>query len=122
VVLCDRFFDATIVYQGVARGLPAEMVQRIYTLTCGELTPDLTLLLDLSPEEGLRRAWAQLENGNRIRSESRFEEEKIDFHRRVRAGYLELADAHRERYRVIDAGREAEAVGRAMIVHMDRFL
>jgi dTMP kinase len=122
VVLCDRFFDATIVYQGVARGVSAEMIQDLYTLTCGELTPDLTLLLDLSPEEGLRRAWDQLENGGRTRSESRFEQEKLDFHRRVRAGYLELADAHRERYCVIDAGQDAEAVGRDMIAHLDRLL
>jgi dTMP kinase len=122
VVLCDRFFDATLVYQGVARGLSAQMVQHLYTLTCGDLTPDLTFLLDLSPEEGLRRAWTQLENGDRTRSESRFEREKLDFHRKVRAGYLDLADAHRERYRIIDAGRETEAVGRAMIGHLDRLL
>ncbi|MEJ2639106.1 MAG: dTMP kinase [Desulfosarcinaceae bacterium] len=122
VVLCDRFFDATMVYQGVARGVPAEMVRRLYTLTCGALSPDLTFLLDLPPEEGLRRAWAQLENGNRTRSESRFEQEKLDFHRKVRAGYLELAEIYRARYRLIDAGLGPEAVGRAMIEHLDRLL
>jgi dTMP kinase len=122
VVLCDRFFDATIVYQGLARGLAAETIQRLYALTCGDLRPDLTLLLDLPPEEGLRRAWDQLEKGDRTATESRFEQEKLDFHRKVRAGYLQLAEAHRDRYRIIDAARDAESVGRAMIEHLDHLL
>jgi dTMP kinase len=122
VVLCDRFFDATIVYQGVARGLAASMIQRLYALTCGALKPDLTLLLDLPPEEGLRRAWAQLENGDRTTTESRFEQEKLDFHHKVRAGYLQLADTHKDRFRIIDAARDAESVGREMLAHLDRLL
>jgi dTMP kinase len=122
VVLCDRFFDATIVYQGVARGLPAQMVQDLYALTCGALMPDLTFLLDLPPEEGLKRAWAQLAAGDRTRSESRFEEEQLDFHRKVRAGYLHLAETQRERFCIIDARGEPEVVGRAMIAHLDRLL
>jgi dTMP kinase len=120
VVLCDRFFDATLVYQGVARGLPVQIIQHLYTLTCGDMTPDLTFLLDLSPEEGLRRAWTQLENGDRTRSESRFEQEKLDFHRKVRAGYIGLAETFKERYRIIDACLAPEAVGQAMIAHLDR--
>jgi dTMP kinase len=121
-VLCDRFFDATIVYQGAARGVAAEMIQSLYALTCGDLMPDLTFLLDLSPEEGLRRAWAQLEAGDRTSDESRFEQEKLDFHRKVRAGYRQLAEAHKDRYRVIDAARDADTVGRAMIGHLDQLL
>ncbi|MDJ0781018.1 MAG: dTMP kinase [Desulfosarcinaceae bacterium] len=122
VVLCDRFFDATIVYQGAARGLAADMIEQLYTLTCGSLRPDLTFLLDLSPEEGLRRAWDQLANGDRTGAESRFEQEKLDFHYKVRAGYLKLAAAHPARYRIIDASAAPEAVGRAMIEHLDRRL
>jgi dTMP kinase len=122
VVLCDRFFDATIVYQGVARGLAASMIQRLYALTCGDLMPDLTLLLDLPTEEGLRRAWAQLEKGDRTTTESRFEQEKLDFHHKVRAGYLRLAEAHKDRYRIIDAARDTESVGREMIAQIDRLL
>mgnify|MGYP001821586065 CR=1 FL=1 len=122
VVLCDRFFDATIVYQGAARGLGAEMVRSLYALTCGDLMPDLTFLLDLPPEEGLRRAWAQLENGGRTQTESRFEQEKLDFHHKVRAGYLKLAEAHDGRYRIIDATRDPEAVGKAMLGHLDDLL
>jgi dTMP kinase len=102
--------------------LPAELVQQVYALTCGNLMPDLTFLLDLSAEEGLRRAWTQLDAGDRTHSESRFEQEKLDFHRKVRAGYLQLAETHAERYRIIDAGQQAEAVGRAMIGHLDRLL
>lgn len=122
VVLCDRFFDATIVYQGVARGLGPAMIQNLYTITCGDLMPDLTFLLDLPPEEGLRRAWAQLENGDRTQTESRFEQEKLDFHHKVRAGYLKLAENHRRRYRIIDATRDPDAVGQAMMGHIDRLL
>jgi dTMP kinase len=122
VVLCDRFFDATIVYQGVARGLAASMIQGLYTLTCGGLEPDLTLLLDLPPEEGLRRAWSQLDKGDRTATESRFEQEKLDFHHKVRAGYLQLADTHKDRFRIIDAARDAETVGREMMAHLERLL
>ena len=122
VVICDLFFDATIVYQGAARGLGAEMTRSLYALTCGNLMPHLTFLLDLSPEEGLRRAWAQLESGDRTSTESRFEQEKLDFHRKVRAGYLELAEIHKERYRVIDAAGDRQAVGQAMIGHLDQLL
>lgn len=122
VVLCDRFFDATIVYQGAARGLGAGMIQNLYTITCGDLMPDLTFLLDLPPEEGLRRAWAQLENGDRTQTESRFEQEKLDFHHKVRAGYLNLAETHHRRYRIIDATCDPEAVGQAMMGHIDRLL
>ena len=122
VVLCDRFFDATIVYQGAARGLASEMIERLYNFTCGDLMPDLTLLLDLAPEEGLRRAWAQLEKGDRTATESRFEQEKLDFHHKVRAGYLRLAAVHEARYRIIDAGRDAETVGRDLIRQIDLLL
>lgn len=122
VVLCDRFFDATIVYQGAARGLAAEMIKKLYALTCGDLMPDLTFLLDLSPEEGLRRAWAQLENGDRTQTESRFEQEKLDFHYKVRGAYLELAKAHERRYRIIDATCDPETVGKAMLGHLERLL
>jgi dTMP kinase len=84
--------------------------------------PDLTFLLDLSPEEGLKRAWAQLENGDRTQTESRFEQEKLDFHHKVRAGYLNLAEIHSLRYRIIDATRDPESVGRAMLGHLDQLL
>ncbi len=109
-VLCDRFFDATLVYQGVARGLDITCIRTLHSLMCAGLTPDLTLLFDLPPEQGLARAWQQIGTGQRSGGETRFEEETIAFHRKVRAGYLELADREPERFRVIDAARSKEDV------------
>jgi dTMP kinase len=60
VVVCDRYFDATLVYQGYARGLDKEMIRQLHQLACKGLTPDLTLLLDLDPEAGLARAWRRI--------------------------------------------------------------
>ena len=105
-VLCDRYFDATLVYQGAARGLPAERIVRLHELMFDGLAPDLTLLLDLPVETGLARARRQLDKGARSRRESRFEDEALLFHERVRAGYLALARQHPERFRVIDAAAD----------------
>jgi dTMP kinase len=103
VVLCDRYFDATVVYQGFARGLDPHFVSELHRLVLEDFKPDITLLLDLSPRVGLARAWKQLDNGTRCGSESRFEEETLSFHEKVRAGYLELARREPKRFRIIDA-------------------
>jgi dTMP kinase len=108
VVVCDRFFDATLVYQGYARGLDQQMILRLHRLVCNGLTPDLTLLFDLEPSVGLARAWRQIDNGGRTDLESRFEQEKIAFHQKVRAGYLDLAGQESHRFRIIDA-RQSQA-------------
>jgi dTMP kinase len=113
-VLCDRFFDATLVYQGYARGLDKTLIYQLHTLVCDNLQPDLTLLFDLEPEIGLDRAWRQINNGDRTGSESRFEQEKIEFHRKVRAGYLDLARKSPQRFRIIDAGQAKQAVTKAV--------
>ena len=105
VVLCDRYFDATVVYQGFARGLDAQFVYELHRLVLEDFKPDITLLLDLSPRIGLARAWKQLDNGTRSGTESRFEEETLSFHEKVRAGYLELARLEPKRFRTIDAAR-----------------
>ena len=109
-VLCDRFFDATVVYQGFARGLDPERILQLHAVVFDGLRPDLTLLLDLPPEEGLARAHRQLAAGGRSTAESRFEEEALAFHRRVRDGYLALAQREPARFRVIDAGRSPQDV------------
>jgi dTMP kinase len=121
-VLCDRFFDATVVYQGAARGLSAEWVLRLHELALGDLTPDLTLLLDLPVEDGLARARAQLDQGGRADSESRFEAESLEFHRRVRAGYLALAQQAPGRFRVIDAARDEDRVRQDIRTAVEEFL
>jgi dTMP kinase len=106
IVVCDRYFDATVVYQGGARGLGADFIKKLHAIILANLKPDVTILLDLPPETGLKRAWKQLNNGQRSDEESRFEEEKLEFHQQVRAGYLELAGQEPERFHIIDADQD----------------
>jgi len=95
-VLCDRYADSTLAYQGGGRGLDAALLQSLNRAATGGLTPDLTLLFDLDPERGLaRRAGGGPTN--------RLDRESLEFHRRVRARYLELANAAPERIVVLDA-------------------
>jgi len=114
VVLCDRFFDATLVYQGYARGLDQALMHDLHRLVCGGLKPDLTLLFDLDPKVGLARAWHQINNGGRTDLESRFENEKLVFHEKVRQGYLALARDEPARFRIIDAGQDRAGVAGAI--------
>jgi dTMP kinase len=97
VVISDRYSDSSIAYQGYGRGLEAREVARASRWATGGLHPDLTLLLDLDPEEGLRRARGR---GGRA---DRLEAEALDFHSRVRAGFLRLAEVDPGRYAVIPA-------------------
>lgn len=114
VVICDRFFDATLVYQGYARGLDRQLMRDLHAMVCGGLKPDLTLLFDLAPEIGLERAWRRINNGTLENAESRFENEKLQFHNKVRQGYLDLAQMEPRRFRVIDAGQAEDAVAEAL--------
>jgi dTMP kinase len=110
VVVCDRYFDATVVYQGFARGLDVELIRRLHQILFDDLKPDVTLLLDLAPRVGLQRAWQQLNTGQRSGQESRFEAETVAFHEKVRAGYLELARLEPDRFRIIDAAQSQDQV------------
>jgi len=112
IVVCDRYFDATVVYQGFARGLGIGFIRDLHRVILEDLIPDITLLLDLPPRIGLARAWQALDNGNRSDTESRFEEETISFHEKVRAGYLELSRREPRRFKVIDASRKIDEVQR----------
>ena len=102
VVICDRFYDSTAAYQSYGRGLDLETVKRINTTATGGLRPDLTILLDISIEDGLAR-----KSGEKL---DRFEQEDTEFHRRVRVGYLKLAEEESERWLVIDAMRSREQI------------
>jgi dTMP kinase len=121
-VLCDRFFDATMVYQGYARGLDLEEIRRIHRFILGNLSPDLTILLDLPPEIGLARAWAQIDKGDRTGAESRFEKEALDFHRKIRAGYLDIARHESQRFCIVDAEQDAAAVCRDIKKAIERLV
>ncbi len=107
-VICERYSDATYAYQIGGRGLPAKPVKEADSLATGGLMPDLTILLDLDPEEGFARLRRQ------GREKDRIELEKISFHRRVRQIYLELA-SNEPRYFVIDASQEPDVQDRLII-------
>jgi dTMP kinase len=110
VVVCDRYFDATLVYQGYARGLDKDIIRQLHQLACNGLMPDLTLLLDLDPEAGLARAWRRIHSDDAHAVESRFEREQLLFHQRVRSGYLDLARLEPQRFAIIDADVDAQEV------------
>jgi dTMP kinase len=110
IVLCDRFSDATFAYQGFGRGLNLEFIQIIDDYSSLKLKPNLTLLFDLPVETGLKRA---MERDNLLKDSSavdRFEREKLDFHNRVRKGYLTLYKNEPERFRLIDAARDVNTI------------
>ena len=121
-VVCDRYFDATVVYQGFARGLNIELIQKLHQILFDDLKPDMTLLLDLAPKVGLKRAWQQLNNGQRSGHESRFEAETLAFHEKVRAGYLELARLEPERFQIINAAQSQDQVFTAISKIVASFL
>jgi len=118
-VLCDRFVDATTAYQGGGRNLDHQLIEELNAIACNGLCPDLTLLLDFAVEDGLLRARQRNQDDNLL-AEGRFELETLDFHRRVRQTYLDLA-GREERFRVIDAIGGADVVTSRIVTTVDRF-
>lgn len=110
-VLCDRFTDATLAYQGWGRKLPLERIRALNAMATGGLTPDITLLLDLPVEKGLKRALSRIASSSGPR-EDRFERERLEFHSEVQRGYRSLASDEPGRFRLIDADRSPEEVER----------
>ena len=107
VVLCDRFTDSTLVYQGVARGLGAEVVYDVDRIACRGLVPNLTLIVDIDIEAGLARAHRRNERTQDV--ETRLDEQSLDFHHKVRAAYHHLAEEEPKRVKLVDGSRsEAE--------------
>ena len=115
VVLCDRFCDSTLAYQGGGRGLALDQIRTLNTLATGGLAPDCTLLFDLPVEEGLARS------GKRGALD-RIEGESADFHHRVRGAFLDIARAEPERITIIDASAPVEEVFEAVRVRVDRLI
>ncbi len=108
VVLCDRFTDATIAYQGYGRGLGDKLVRQIDTIVCKALRPDLTLWLDIEPETSLHRA--RKRNDTAERDEGRMESETLEFFLRVRAGYAAIHDSEPGRVLRVEADGSIEDV------------
>ena len=108
IVVCARYADSTLAYQGFGAGVSLDDLRLLADVATGGLVPDLTILLDVDPAVGLARKATP----DHTRFEAAFD---LAFHARVRAGFLELAAAEPERFRVIDAGRDAEAVFAAVL-------
>lgn len=103
VVLCDRYVDSTLAYQGHGRGMDVDQLRAVNALATGGLQPHLTLLLDVPIEVGLARAGRRNREQGTVIAEGRFESESKEFHSRVRRGYLESAAEEPDRFAVIDA-------------------
>ena len=116
VVLCDRFADATTVYQGCGRGLDLAWIEEIHARALENIKPDLTFLLDLPVEVGLGRAWKRLEKDQT--REDRFEKEALDFHRRIREGYLALARKEPHRILVLDGMKDERTLHREIVARL----
>lgn len=122
VVLCDRYLDATLAYQGAARGLGLDAVERLHRDPPLDRRPLRTVLLDAEPGEGLARARERNRRLGTERSEGRFEEEGLAFHESVRRAYLALAAADPKRFRVVDgSGTEEDVEARVRLALADLF-
>lgn len=108
IVLSDRFTDSTLVYQGAARGLGAELVYEVDRIACRGLAPDLTLVIDIDTGTGLKRAHHRNRAARDV--ETRIDEQALSFHRKVRDAYHQLAADEPQRVRLIDGGRDQAAV------------
>ncbi|MDB2554066.1 dTMP kinase [Porticoccaceae bacterium] len=113
-VLCDRFTDATYAYQGAGRGMGTSLIAELELIVQGSLRPDLTLILDIPVELGLKRASERSDP-------DRFEQEKTEFFDLVRNGYLDIARKHTDRCVVIDASQPLELVQRELIIALEAF-
>ena len=121
VVLCDRFTDSTLAYQGFGRGLDQDLIRQLNRFVTGGLGPELTILLDLDPRIGLERCTRSIRAGRSFRD--RIAAEPLAFHQKIREGYLTLAREEPDRFRVIDASlsvAQIEAAIKDEVLRMKR--
>ena len=117
IVLCDRFSDATLAYQGYGRGIALQIISTVDEVSKGDVHPDMTVLLDLPVETGLGRVRTRnMTTGDR--SESRIDEEQFAFHSAVREGYLLLAKEDPHRFLVLDARQNPQELAAAVMEEM----
>jgi dTMP kinase len=136
VVLCDRFYDATLAYQGFGRELDIRFIEELIRFSTGSLKPGLTLLFDLPVEAGLKRARDRIfrikESGTKpstdqleldlITAEDEFEQEDLEFHGKVRDGYLSIVKNEPDRFRIVDASRNIKTIHQEVCSHLLSFI
>lgn len=108
-VICDRFFDSTLIYQGIGKGLGEAYVKGLHNFIFGNFMPSLTVILDIDPEIGLKRA------SDRNHNETKFENLDIEFHRKIRSGFLAIAEKDPQRCAVFNANQKKEVLHRQII-------
>ena len=121
-VICDRYADSTIAYQGYGRGMAPEELQSLNDYATDGLWPDITFLLDLPVEEGLGRALARNGREGTSQSEGRFEAEALAFHQRIREGFHFRAKRWPERFRMLDAMQSPEAIVAQAMQELEPYL
>ena len=121
IVLCDRFTDATIAYQSCGRGIERNIIDELNALACRSLLPDLTILIDCEARTGLERARRRIEMASGPREE-RFELEALEFHQRVRDGYLDLALKEPQRFLKIDGSSSIEHISAIIVDQIQKQL
>ena len=112
-VLCDRFYDATTAYQGKGRGLDTKLIEDLNLIASDGLKPDLTFLIDCPVEIGIERAVKR--SSGESPDEMRFEKEALTFHRKVKAGYKEIAEAEPQRVAIVNGNRQVEDVHKEIV-------
>lgn len=114
IVICDRFSDSTIAYQGYGHGIDMHALEEISVVTLGHFKPDLTIILDIDPEVGLERSDRRLaaEKFQVKMREDRYEQMDVEFHKRLRQGFLEIAEREPERCHIIDASQGIDTVSK----------
>ena len=110
IVISDRFTDSTRAYQGYGRGFPLDKIEQLNAIVLGDFKPDLTLMLDIDPAVGLKRSNRRLaaEKLSVNQAEDRFENLDLEFHQKLRNGFLEIAKKESDRCRVLDAALDIE--------------
>ena len=116
IVICDRFIDATVAYQGYRGGIDLELIHQLNRTATGGLTPDITFILDLPPEIGLQRQQQGATHRDRL------DKEPLELHRKVREGYLYAAKADPHRVKLIDATQSRYAVHTALLTEYQAYL
>ncbi len=113
IILCDRFLDSTIAYQGYGNGIDIKTIEQLGRFATKDLVPDLTILFDIQPEKGLGRAGQK---------KDRIESRSLDYHNRVRAGYLALSKQYPSRIKVIKVDGSVEEIFKKVKAHIDILL
>ena len=115
-VICDRFYDSTYAYQGVAHNLGIDKMEKLKKIIIGDIEPDVTFILDIDPKVGLKRSL------DRSNQENRFESYNIDFHNNIRNAFLEIAKKNKDRCVVIDASLNEQEINNLIIAVIDNIM